>query len=68
MFGYGRLWVWDGWQCLLGDKPNTRSVLNWLVQATGAVLLRLAIVLAARKRGTDNRSDSLRGHDRGTRQ
>jgi DNA polymerase-1 len=49
MFGYGRLWVWDGWQCLLGDKPNVRSVLNWPVQSTGAALLRLAIVLAARK-------------------
>ena len=49
MFGYGRLWVWDGWQCLLGDKPNVKSVLNWPVQSTGGVLLRLAIVLAARK-------------------
>jgi len=49
MFGHGTLWVWDGWQCLLGDKPNVRSVLNWPVQSTGAVLLRLAIVLAARK-------------------
>ena len=49
MFGYGWLWVWDGWQCLLGDKPNVRSVLNWPVQWTGAVLLRLAIILGARK-------------------
>jgi DNA polymerase-1 len=49
MLGYGRLWVWDGWQCLLGDKPNVRSVLNWPVQSSGGVLLRLAIVLAARK-------------------
>jgi hypothetical protein len=49
MLGYGRLWVWDGWQCLLGVNPNIRSVLNWPVQSTGAVLLRLAIVLAARK-------------------
>jgi DNA polymerase I len=49
MLGYGRLWVWDGWQCLLGVKPNVRSVLNWPVQSTGAVILRLAIVLAARK-------------------
>jgi DNA polymerase family A len=49
MLGYGRLWVWDGWQCLLGTQPNIRSVLNWPVQSTGAVLLRLAIVLAARK-------------------
>jgi hypothetical protein len=49
MIGYGRLWVWDGWQCLLGVQPNIRSVLNWPVQTTGAVLLRLAVVLAARK-------------------
>jgi DNA polymerase-1 len=49
MLGYGRLWVWDGWQCLLGVQPNIRSVLNWPVQSTGAVLLRLAIMLAARK-------------------
>jgi hypothetical protein len=49
MFGYGRLWVWDGWQCLLGVKPNARSVGNWPIQTTGGVLLRLAIVLAARK-------------------
>ena len=49
MFGYGRLWVWDGWQCVLGVKPNHRAVGNWPVQATGGVLLRLAIVLAARK-------------------
>jgi len=49
MFGYGRLWVWDGWRCLLGVKPNHRAVGNWPVQSTGAVLLRLAIMLAARK-------------------
>jgi len=49
MFGYGRLWVWDGWQCLLGTKPNPRSVGNWPVQSTGAVLLRLAVVIAGRK-------------------
>jgi DNA polymerase I-like protein with 3'-5' exonuclease and polymerase domains len=49
MLGYGRLWVWDGWQCLLGENPNIRSVLNWPVQSTGAVLLRLAVILAARK-------------------
>lgn len=49
MFGYGRLWVWDGWQCLLGSKANHRSVGNWPVQTTGGVLLRLAIMLAARK-------------------
>jgi DNA polymerase I len=49
MLGYGRLWVWDGWQCLLGVQPNIRAVLNWPVQSTGAVLLRLAIILAARR-------------------
>ncbi len=49
MFGYGRLWLWDGWQCLLGVQANKRAVLNWPVQGTGAVLLRLAVVLAARK-------------------
>jgi hypothetical protein len=49
MIGYGRLWVWDGWQCLLGEKPNIRAVLNWPVQSTGAVLLRLAVTLAAKK-------------------
>ena len=49
MLGQGRLWVWDGWQCSLGIQPNIRSVLNWPIQSTGAVLLRLAIVLAARK-------------------
>jgi DNA polymerase family A len=49
MIGYGRLWVWDGWQCLLGEKPNIRAVQNWPVQTTGGVLLRLAIVLAAKK-------------------
>jgi DNA polymerase-1 len=49
ILGYGRLWVWDGWQCLLGTQPNIRSALNWPVQSTGAVLLRLAITLAARK-------------------
>jgi len=49
MFGYGRLWVWDGWQCLLGEKANHRAVMNWPVQSTGAVLLRLAVLLAARK-------------------
>jgi|HubBroStandDraft_6_1064221.scaffolds.fasta_scaffold14553_2 DNA polymerase-1 len=49
MLGYGRLWVWDGWQCVLGVRPNIRSVRNWPVQSTGAVLLRLAIVLAAHK-------------------
>ncbi len=49
MFGWGRLWVWDGWQCLLGEKANHRAVMNWPVQSTGAVLLRLAILLAARR-------------------
>lgn len=49
MFGYGRLWVWDGWQCGLGIRPNPRSVGNWPIQSTGAVLLRLAIVLVGRK-------------------
>ena len=49
MFGHGRLWVWDGWHCLLGVEPNERAVGNWPVQSTGAVLLRLAIVLAARQ-------------------
>jgi DNA polymerase I len=49
MFGHGRLWVWDGWHCLLGVEPNHRAVGNWPVQSTGAVLLRLAIILAARK-------------------
>ncbi|HSY66714.1 MAG TPA: DNA polymerase [Terriglobales bacterium] len=49
MLGFGRLWVWDGWQCLLGVQPNIRAVLNWPVQSTGAVLLRLAIILAARR-------------------
>jgi hypothetical protein len=49
MFGYGRLWVWDGWQCLLGQDANVRSVLNWPVQSTGSVLLRLAVILAARR-------------------
>ena len=49
MLGLGRLWVWDGWQCLLGENPNIRSVLNWPIQSTGAVLLRLAVILAARK-------------------
>ena len=47
--GYGRLWVWDGWQCILGTEPNRRSVGNWPIQSTGAVLLRLATVLASRK-------------------
>ena len=41
--------MWDGWQCLLGVQPNIRAVLNWPVQSTGAVLLRLAIILAARR-------------------
>lgn len=49
MTGYGHLWVWDGWQCLLGEGPNMRSVLNWPIQSTGAVLLRLAVILASRK-------------------
>jgi DNA polymerase I-like protein with 3'-5' exonuclease and polymerase domains len=49
MFGYGRLWVWDGWQCELGIKANHRAVGNWPIQTTGGVLLRLAVVLAARK-------------------
>jgi len=45
MLGYGKLWVWDGWQCLLGGKPNIRSILNWPVQSTAAVLLRIAVIL-----------------------
>jgi DNA polymerase family A len=49
MFGYGRIWVWDGWQCSLGIKPNHKAVGNWPIQSTGAVLLRLAIILAGRK-------------------
>jgi DNA polymerase I-like protein with 3'-5' exonuclease and polymerase domains len=49
MFGYGRLWVWDGWQCELGVDANPRAVGNWPIQTTGGVLLRLAVVLAARK-------------------
>ena len=49
MFGYGRLWVWDGWQCQLGIKANPRAVGNGPIQTTGGVLLRLAVVLAARK-------------------
>lgn len=49
MYGYGRVWVWDGWQCLLGNKPNRRSIGNWPIQTTGGVLLRLAIILAARE-------------------
>lgn len=49
LFGKGRLWVWDGWQCKLGVDPNLRSVYNWPIQSTGAVLLRLAVWLAGKR-------------------
>jgi DNA polymerase-1 len=49
MLGFGRLWTFDNWQTLLGTDPNIRSILNWPVQSGGAVLLRLAILMAAKR-------------------
>jgi DNA polymerase I-like protein with 3'-5' exonuclease and polymerase domains len=42
----GALETKDGW-VLFGDNPSALSVRNFLIQATGASIMRLAIILAA---------------------
>jgi DNA polymerase I-like protein with 3'-5' exonuclease and polymerase domains len=41
----GALETKDGW-VLFGDNPNALSIKNFLIQATGASIMRLAVVLA----------------------
>lgn len=44
---YKRLWTTFGWNIhLVTDKPNPRMLRNFLVQANGAEMLRIACILA----------------------
>jgi hypothetical protein len=39
-----RLWTTYGWQLFVNDKPNSRSLCNFPMQANGAEMLRLACI------------------------
>jgi hypothetical protein len=45
----GNLEVTFGWRIRVGENPNPRSLRNFPVQANGAEMLRLAIILAHRR-------------------
>jgi hypothetical protein len=45
----GSMWTCFGWQCRTGvTEFNERSIRNWPIQATGAEILRVAIILGTR--------------------
>jgi DNA polymerase I len=45
----GYMWTCYGWQCCTGiTEFNERSIRNWPIQATGAEILRIAIILGTR--------------------
>lgn len=45
----GHMWTCFGWQCRTGiTEFNERSIRNWPIQATGAEILRIAIILGTR--------------------
>jgi DNA polymerase I len=45
-FLYGKLWTTFGWHLYLEGDLNDRSIRNFLMQANGAEMLRLAIIIA----------------------
>lgn len=46
---YGRLETCFGWYRIVEPRPNPRSLGNFLIQATGAEILRMATILCARE-------------------
>ena len=42
---HNRLWTVFGWQIQVGGQPNPRSLANFLMQANGAEMLRIACIL-----------------------
>lgn len=42
----GRIWTVFGWTLHIDQKPNDRSIRNFLMQANGAEMLRLACIFA----------------------
>ena len=46
---HGVLTTVYGWRVQVGDKANPRSLRNFPVQANGAEMLRLAVILAHRR-------------------
>lgn len=42
---HNKLWTVFGWPLHIGPKPNPRSLANFLMQANGAEMLRLACIL-----------------------
>lgn len=42
----GRIWTVFGWTLNIDQKPNDRSIRNFLMQANGAEMLRLACIFA----------------------
>ncbi len=42
---HNRLWAVFGLQILVAGQPNPRSLVNFLVQANGAEMLRIACIL-----------------------
>ncbi len=42
----GRLWTAFGWQIKVGPESNPRMLQNYLMQANGAEMLRLALIMA----------------------
>jgi hypothetical protein len=43
---YGKLWTTFGWTIHLSENPNPRMLRNFLIQANGAEMLRLACIFA----------------------
>jgi DNA polymerase-1 len=47
----GLAWTSFGWSCATGiTEFNSRSMMNWPVQSTGADILRIAVIMAHRRR------------------
>ena len=44
-FLYNRFWTVFGWQIQVEGQPNRRSLANFLMQANGAEMLRIACIL-----------------------
>ena len=42
---YGKLWTVFGWTIMVNENPNPRMLRNFLIQANGAEMLRLACIL-----------------------
>ena len=42
---YKKLWTVFGWQIQVEGQPNPRSLANFLMQANGAEMLRIACIL-----------------------